>query len=59
MPHGHRQRQVPIGPTCAQCGKEKQIPERGDKLGLNCATVKDRSQQKARAFADEQKKHGE
>lgn len=30
-------------PQCVQCDKEPQLPGREDKLGINCATYKDRS----------------
>lgn len=30
-------------PKCIQCDKEPQLPNRADKLGINCATYKDKS----------------
>ena len=41
----HRRRQYPKKPTpkCVQCNKEDQLPNRADKLGLNCATFRDRA----------------
>jgi hypothetical protein len=41
----HRRRLVPRPPEprCIQCQLEDQIPNRPDKLGINCATYKDKS----------------
>jgi hypothetical protein len=41
--HRRRLNVRPPPPRCIQCDKEDQIPGRSDKLGINCATYKDRS----------------
>ena len=55
----HRRRlvvQLPP-PKCIQCGKEPQMLNREDKLGVNCATYKDKSA--AKVAKGRAKRHGD
>lgn len=55
--HKRRLNARPPAPKCVQCNRELQIPGRADKLGVNCATYKDRSA--AKVAKGKAKRHGD